>query len=152
MNNLNKNAIVKIICDCCGKEIECPEHMLKTSKKHVCYQCFQNPKNFNTFTDEERKNVHVDIPMEQIADTVADNFAATMVDEMFPEIWSKKKEEFKEFSKKDLAKEMFGAGIFLGIQTFMDSMNDMEKTSKNKMKHANTNHHTNIQKNQRSLL
>ena len=100
MNNLNKNAIVKIICDCCGKEIECPEHMLKTSKKHVCYQCFQNPKNFNTFTDEERKNVHVDIPMEQIADTVADNFAATMVDEMFPEIWSKKKRRIQRIFKK----------------------------------------------------
>ncbi|MCX6666225.1 MAG: hypothetical protein NT038_09270 [Euryarchaeota archaeon] len=135
MDILKKNAIVKVSCDCCGKEIECPESMLKTAKKHACYQCFQDPKNFNKFTDEERKNVHVDIPMEQIADTVAENFATTMVDEMFSEIWSKKKVEFKEFSKKDLAKEMFGAGIFLGIQAFMDSQNDMEKTPKNKMKH-----------------
>jgi hypothetical protein len=134
MNDLNKNKIVKVSCDCCGKEIECPEKMLKTSKKHVCYQCFQDPKNLNKFTKEERKNVHIDIPMEELGDTVAENFAATMVDEMFPEIWSKKKGDFREFSKKDLAKEMFGAGIFLGIQTFMDSMNDTEKTTKNKLK------------------
>jgi len=108
--------------------------MLKTSKKHVCYQCFQDPKNFKKFTDEERKNVHVDIPLEQLNDTVADNFASIMVNEAFPEIWSEKKEDLKEFSKKDLAKEMFGVGVFMGIQAFMDSMNDIEKTTRNKAK------------------
>ena len=112
--------------------------MLKTSKKHVCYQCFQDPKNFKNFTDEERKKVHVDIPMEKFADTVAENFATMMVDDMFPEIWSEKKFDLKEFSKKELAKEMFGAGVYFGVQAIVDSMNEMdeiEKINKNKKRH-----------------
>jgi hypothetical protein len=136
--NINSGKIVKLTCDCCGKEIECPENMLKTSKKHVCYQCFQDPKNFKNFTDEERKNVHVDIPMEKLADTVAEKYATMIVNDMFPEIWSEKKEDFREFSKKDLAKEMFGAGVYFGVQAVVDSMNEMdetEKTIKNKSKH-----------------
>jgi hypothetical protein len=112
--------------------------MMKTSKKHICYQCFQDPKNFKNFTDEERKYVHVDIPMEKLADTVAEKFATMIVNDMFPEIWSEKKEDFREFSKKDLAKEMFGAGVYFGVQAVVDSMNEMdetEKTIKNKAKH-----------------
>ena len=131
MKNLNSSKIVKLNCDCCGKKIECPEDMLKTSKKHVCFQCFQDPKNFKNFTDEERKNVHVDIPMEKLADTVAEKFATMIVNDMFSEIWSEEKENLKEFSKKDLAKEMFGAGVFFGVQAFIDSMNEMDDTEKN---------------------
>jgi hypothetical protein len=130
MKDYTNSTIAKITCDCCGKEIECPEEMMKTSKKHICYSCFQDPKNFKKFTEEERKNVHVDIPMEQLADTVADNFASLMMNEAFPEIWSEKKEELKAFSKKDLAKEMFGVGVFMGVQAFMDSMDEMDERKK----------------------
>ena len=111
---------------------------MKTSKKHICFECFQNPKNFKNFTDEERKKVHVDIPMGKLADTAAEKFSMMIVEDMFPEIWSEKKEDFREFSKKDLAKEMFGAGVYFGVQAFMDSINEMneiEKTIKNKAKH-----------------
>jgi len=103
---------------------------MKTSKKHLCYSCFQDPTKYNTFTDEERKNVHVDIPMDKISDTVADKFASVMTNETFPGIWSERKEELKAYSKKDLAKEMFGAGVYLGILAFMDSMDDMDPRKK----------------------
>ncbi len=111
--------------------------MMKTSKKHLCYSCFQDPKNYSTFTEEERRNVHVDIPMENITDTVADKLASTMVKETFPDIWSQKKDEFKAFSKKELAEEMFGAGVYLGAQAVMDSFEEMkeqEQKMKNKAK------------------
>ncbi len=38
--------------------------------------------------------------------------------------------EFKELSKKDLSKEMFGAGVYLGIQAFIDSMSNPEQNKK----------------------
>lgn len=128
--DFGNSKIIKVKCCICGKDIECPEEMMKTSKKHMCYACFQNPKNFKKFTDDERKNVHVDAPIEELADTFADNFASMMVDEIFPKLWSEKKEEFKELSKKNLSEEMFGVGVFMGIQAFMDYMQEMEKNNK----------------------
>ncbi len=122
---MKKDVIVKVKCDGCGKEIDCPEGMMKTSKKHLCYSCFQDPKKYEHFSEDERRNVHIDAPMEQFADTVADNIAAMMVEREFPGIWSEKKEELKELSKKDLAKEMFGVGVFIGVQACMDFMGNM---------------------------
>ena len=104
--------------------------MLKTSKKHLCYTCFQDPKSTKDFTDDELKNVHVDIPAEKLVDDVADNLATMMINEVFPKVWSKNKEDFRELSKKDLSREMFGAGVYLGIQAFMDSMQETEKKKK----------------------
>jgi hypothetical protein len=130
MKDYTNSTIVKVKCDCCGKDIECPKEMMKTSKKHLCYSCFQDPAKYNTFTDEERKNVHVDIPMDKISDTVADKFASAMTNETFPGIWSERKEELKACSKKDLAKEMFGAGVYLGILAFMDSMDETDQRKK----------------------
>jgi hypothetical protein len=127
---MNNEKIVKVTCDCCGTEIECPEEMMKTSKKHLCYSCFQDPTKYNTFTDEERKNVHVDVPMDKISDTIADKLASVMTNETFPGIWSERKEELKACSKKDLAKEMFGAGVYLGILAYMDSMEEMDQREK----------------------
>ena len=130
MKDYTNSTIIKVKCDCCGKDIECPEEMLKTSKKHVCYLCFQDPENFKKFTDEERKNVHVDVPLEEVTDEIADKFATMMVNEAFPKIWLEKKEDLKELSKKDLSKEMFGAGVFMGIQAFMDSTQEIKKNKK----------------------
>ena len=129
MKDYTNSTIVKVKCDCCGKDIECPQEMLKTSKKHLCYNCFQDPKSVKNFKHDELKNVHVDIPLEEVADEIADKFVTMMVNEAFPRVWSEKKEYLKELSKKDLSKEMFGAGVFMGIQAFMDSM---QKTEKNK--------------------
>ncbi len=130
MKDFGNSKIIKVKCCICGKNIECPEEMMKTSKKHMCYLCFQNPKNFKKFSYDERKNVHVDIPVDNLMDTIADNFASMMVDEFFPNLWSEKKEDLKELSKKNLSKEMFGAGVYMGIQSFIDYMNEMEKNKK----------------------
>ena len=130
MKDFGNSKMIKVKCCICGKDIECPEEMMKTSKKHMCYKCFQNPKNYKKFNRDERKNVHVDIPLENLMDTIADNFASMMVDELFPNLWSEKKEYLKELSKKNLSKEMFSAGVYMGIQSFMDYMKEMEKNKK----------------------
>lgn len=127
---MKKDVIVKVKCDGCGTEIDCPEEMLKTSKKHLCYSCFQDPKKYEHFSDDERRNVHVDAPAEDLLDTVAENIATMMVEREFPSVWSEKKEELKEFSKKDLAKQMFGIGVFMGAQASMDFMSAMGETTK----------------------
>jgi hypothetical protein len=130
MKDFGNSKIIKVKCCICGKDIECPEEMMKTSKKHICYLCFQNPKNFKKFSDDERKNVHVDIPVDNLMDTIADNFTSMMVDELFPKVWSEKKEYLRELSKKNLSKEMFGAGVYMGIQSFLDYMKEMENNNK----------------------
>jgi uncharacterized protein YpuA (DUF1002 family) len=125
--DMTNEKIIKVSCDCCGTEIECPDEMMKTSKKHLCYTCFQDRKNFKKISEEEKKNVHVDIPMDKISDTVAQSFASTMAREVFPEIWSKEKENLKAFSKKELAQEMFEAGVYLGIQELMDCLGEIRE-------------------------
>lgn len=125
--------IIKVNCDFCGKDMECPEEMLKTSKRHMCYTCFQNSKNIKNVRDEELKNIHVDVPMDELTDTIAENFADAMVEDVFQDMWSKKKRDLKELSKKELSKEMFGAGVYMGIQAFMDSTRDLEKNEDAKL-------------------
>lgn len=123
IKDFSKSKSVKVNCSFCGKEIECPEEMLEKSKKHMCYECF------NTIEppDEEIKDVHVDIPVDKLPETMASGMADRMVEEVFPGLWSERKNELKEMSKKDLAVEMFGAGVYLGVKAFMESMKKIEE-------------------------
>ena len=123
IKDFKNSKIIKVKCDFCGKDMECPDEMLKTSKGHMCYDCFQKS---DTIGDKGLKDIHVDIPMNEFSDAIAESFADNVVDEVFPKLWSEKKRGFKELSKKELSKEMFGAGVYLGIQAFVDSMNDVE--------------------------
>lgn len=127
MKNFKNSKIINVKCDFCGKDMECPEDMLKTSDGHMCYTCYQNPENMKNGKNKGFKNIHIDMPMVDFTDTIAGNFADTMVEEVFKDIWSEKKMDLNDMSKKELSKEMFGAGVYLGIQAFIDSMNDIEK-------------------------
>lgn len=113
---------VAVDCSFCGEGIEGPEDMLAKSQKHMCYECFVTRQP----TAEEIEDVHVDIPAEKMPDVTASHLADTMVEELFPDLWSEQKEELKEKSKKDLAEEMFGAGVYLGVKAFMESMQQAE--------------------------
>ena len=61
--NINYKKSIKVKCSFCKKEIECPENMLH-SKKHMCYDCFQNAGEIAK--GENLGQVHVDIPMEKM--------------------------------------------------------------------------------------
>ena len=113
--DFSKSKIVKVECSFCGKGMECPEEMLKTSKKHMCHECFikMEPQG------EEMKDVHVDIPTEHLPETIASGMADSLVTDMFPELWNERKDGLKDLSKKELAIEMFGAGVYLGVKTFL---------------------------------
>ena len=121
--DFSKSKIVKVECSFCGKGMECPEEMLKTSKKHMCHECFikMEPQ------EEEMKDVHVDIPTDHLPQTMGSKMADTLVEEAFPGIWNERKEELKDRSKKELAIEMFGAGVYLGVKTLLESMREAEE-------------------------
>ena len=101
----NKKSI-KVNCSFCGKEIECPENMLN-SKKHMCYDCFQNAGELAK--GEDLGKVHVDIPMDKMDEMIPENLTNSLVEEAFPDVWKERKEELKAMSKHNLAEEMFGA-------------------------------------------
>lgn len=123
---------VKVNCSFCGSEMECPENMLKESEKHMCFECFQNADEGNMPSDVSK--VHIDIPKEKLLDTMPDAMTTSMVEELFPEIWRERKEELKEMSKKELAEEMFGAGIYVAIHNFMKVMNEGANRESDKKK------------------
>jgi len=108
---------VKVNCSFCGKEMECPENMLAKSKKHMCFDCFHNEKNP---PDEELKDVHIDVPVNMLEERISEEMTNDMVDKLFPDLWRSKKGELKHMSKKELAEEMFGAGIYFGTRIVMD--------------------------------
>ena len=111
---------VKVNCSFCGSQMECPENMLKESEKHMCFECFQNADEKGMPSDISK--VHIDIPKEKLLDTMPEAMTDSMVEELFPEIWKERKEELKEMSKKEIAEEMFGAGVYVAINNFIKAM------------------------------
>ncbi len=99
IKDFNGDKIVKVNCDFCDKKMECPEERLKTTKKHMCFECFNN----QNYPNEEMKNVHVDIPLQEMNEKVCSEMADKLMDSLFPGIWQEKKEDLREKSKKDLA-------------------------------------------------
>jgi len=111
---------VKVNCSFCGNEMECPKNMLEESEKHMCFECFQNADEKDMPSDISK--VHIDIPKEKLLDEMPDAMTNSMVEELFPEIWKERKEELKEMSKKEVAEEMFGVGIYVAINNFFKAM------------------------------
>ncbi len=120
---------VKVNCSFCGKRIECPEDMLEKSKKHMCYECFQNVGELAK--GEDLREVHVDIPMDKMDELIPENLTNSLVEEAFPDVWKERKEELKAMSKKDLAEEMFGTGAYIAIQQMLATMKKAEEDEKN---------------------
>jgi len=116
---------VKVNCSFCSKEIECPEHMLQKSKKHMCYECFQNAGELAK--GEDLGEIHVDIPIDKMDELIPENMTNSLVGEAFPDVWKERKDELKAMSKKDLAEEMFGTGAYIAIQQMMHTMKQMDK-------------------------
>jgi len=127
MKDYENSKIIKVNCDFCGKDMECPEEMLKTSKRHMCYTCFQNSKNIKNVRGEELKNIHVDVPMDEHESHgrfFKTPLALSSLGGKPCHLWHGMG---TELSKKELSKEMFGAGVYMGIQAFMDLTRDIEK-------------------------
>ena len=128
---------VKVNCTFCGKEIECPNDMLQKSKKHMCYECFQNAGELSK--GEDLGQVHVDIPMSRMDELIPENLTNSLVEGAFPDVWKERKEELKAMSKRDLAEEMFGTGAYIAIQQMLYTMKQMDKAEDEKSDRQDTN-------------
>jgi len=115
---------VKVNCSFCGKEIECPEDMLN-AKKHACFKCFQNLEEKSS--EEEIDKIHVDIPTKEMDDFIADSLVNSRMENVFPRVWSEKKSELKELSKRELAEEMFSAGAGFAVVSLLQTTREAEK-------------------------
>ena len=130
--DISNKESVKVNCSFCGKEIECPKDMLQKSKKHMCYECFQNAGELAK--GEDLGEVHVDIPMDKMEELIPENLTNSLVKEVFPDVWKERKEELKAMSKRDLAKEMFGTGAYIAIQQMLATMKKAKEDEKNPKK------------------
>jgi len=92
--------------------------MLKESQKRRGYECFVAIEP----SDEEIKDVQVDLPIDKMPDVTVSHLTEAMVEELFPDVWSERREELQEKSKKDLAAEMFRTGTYLGVKSFLESI------------------------------
>jgi len=127
----NELKSVKVNCNFCGKEIECPEDMLEKAEKHMCFDCFQGTDNKETI---DASKVHVDIPIDKFNEFIPETMTNSIVEDVFPEIWKERKQELKEMSKRELAEEMFGAGAYIAIKSFIESMSEEAKKEKDMKK------------------
>ena len=121
---------VKVNCDFCKKEIECPKNMLEKVKKHMCHECFL--EKVENGSDEELKDIHVDYPTEDLIEETASRMVDQMIEEVFPGVWNSKKSELKDMSKKDLAYEMFGAGAYIALSNMMKIQHEQNMKEQNK--------------------
>ncbi len=122
---------IKVNCDFCGKEMECPPDMLEKAKKQMCGECFFQRK--ESGKEQELKNVHVDISPRDLAQNVANGITNSMVEDIFPDLWDEKKEELRELSKKELALEMFGAGAYNALANFIEANSKRKDGNKRKV-------------------
>lgn len=116
---------VKVKCSFCGKEIECPEDMLKEVEKHACADCFRNIR--DNLPEEEIKKLHVDMPLEELNDDMAEGIADKLVEDEFSSVWQDSKNDFKEMSKKEVAEEMFWQGAYMAMVGFLEMLRMKEE-------------------------
>src|SRR3989338_3953521 len=118
---------VKVNCSFCQKEIECPEDMLN-AEKHACFKCFQDLE--EKLSEEEIDKIHVDIPTKEMDDFIAESTVNLLMENVFPRVWSEKKSELKELSKKELAEEMFSAGAGFAVVSLLQTTREAEKAER----------------------
>ncbi len=123
---------IKVNCNFCGNGMECPPEMMKTAKKHMCHECFHKRAEEGGDKDGSLEEVHVDIPTNELISETASDMTDSLINEVFLDIWTDKKDELKELSKKELAYEMFGAGAYNAISQMLQMQFKHEQKQKKK--------------------
>ncbi len=119
---------VTVSCDFCTEKFSCAEDLLDKGKKNMCYSCFENSE----LSDEELNQLNVNVPEDKVPEVTANGVAQDLVTSAFPLLWAERKEKLKESSKKELAEEMFRAGVFIGVKSCMQSMNELDEEAEEK--------------------
>ena len=68
---------------------------------------------FEDLTEEEEESLHKDVEM--------------FVEKMFPILWSKHKEDFKDLSKRELAEQAYYIGIYHAMHSNQSQMKGIMK-------------------------
>lgn len=99
-------------CKKCSKKISAHN---KDWHNGLCDECFQEQikKNNKPETADEFREFEQDIP---------ETMTNSLVEEVFPEIWQARKNELKEMTKRELAKEMFGAGVYISTSEIIKAI------------------------------
>ncbi len=117
--------VVKVNCSFCGKEMECPKHMLKKIGSHMCFECLNNVENIqdkNKFEEDVKAGrIHIDIPTSEMKKHLPEIFAEQMTEQVFDKLWEEREKEVKNLDRKNLAKEMFSEGIFNAIYNLFEN-------------------------------
>ena len=116
---------VKVNCDFCGKQIECPKDMVKDFKWHMCFECFQNPS--IDFKGKDASKIHIDIPRDKFNEFIPEFMLDNIMREVFPGVWQERKNELKDLSKKQLSEEMFAAGVSTAFDMMKQLGEEYEK-------------------------
>ena len=114
--------MIKTKCTFCSAEVNCPEQDFSSFKEFMCSECFSKRAHGKEEIGDE---VYIDFMPDDLYDEVGSNFADTLVQDVFPEFWTKNKEDFKEMSKKELAEQAFGAGVYVGTRTLMKGFGEI---------------------------
>lgn len=131
LEETSESEAVKVNCDFCGTEMECPPHMLKS--KQMCHKCFHKRTEEGGDENGPLENVHVDMPKDEIPAHVARNITDSLVEDIFPVMWQERKDELKEMSKKELAYEMFGTGAYNALFSFIEANFKRKKNGEKKL-------------------
>ncbi len=114
--------MIKTKCSFCSNEVNCPEQDFNSFKEFMCFECFSKKAETD---DEIGDEIYIDFTKEDLYDATGSSFADALVQDYFPKFWAKSKEEFKEMSKKELAEEAFGTGVYMGVRALMKGLDKM---------------------------
>ena len=120
--------VVEMKCVYCSevKTCSCPEHdsTKYADAKFTCDICLSlleiGAKENELKNHPKREDVKKAMEIEEISETLADVF----FEESFNDLWSHEKENLKELSKQELAKELFYAGLRQGNATVLKLIKD----------------------------
>ncbi len=118
-------------CSFCGCEVFC-EHEATGAQKHSCFACFE--KLIKNPGDEDLSKVHVEIPPEKMDEVMPRMLISSLINEAFPELWSKIEPELKDKSSREIAERMFSEGILTAFDTIITIGQESERHKKNMAK------------------
>lgn len=81
---------------------------MKNSEKHMCYACF---KQLGDELPRNMEKIHVEFPKSAMEEMLPEVILMHLMDEAFPKVWNDRKSELKGLSSKEIAEQMFAAGV-----------------------------------------
>lgn len=118
----------KVECSFCGKEMDCPNEMLKCNK-HVCFECTDR---LDEIPEGDRENVHIDIPKEKLEgfELLINNISK----DAYSDFWEVESARLRKKTKRKISEYSFMEGVRFAFELMsqMENFNQMIKEKKGK--------------------